>query len=242
MVSAEAGHPVDGNGDENSFIRVFKMKNAAERFLSDQDREKIKKEVEEAEKYTSGEIVPMVVSRSYHYPMSDVIGGFIFALPLSLILTYFAGGWLWIGNYNMWLFLGIITVLFVIFQQVVKRTESLKSLFISNREIEEEVEEAAITGFFREGLYRTRDETGILLFISVFERRVWVLADRGINEKVKEGQWDDIVKNIIEGIKNRDQADAIRRAVEEVGRILKEHFPVKQDDRDELKNLIIEGE
>lgn len=242
VVSAEAGHPVDGNGDENSFIRVFKMKNAAERFLSDQDREKIKKEVEEAEKYTSGEIVPMVVSRSYHYPMSDVIGGFIFALPLSLILTYFAGGWLWIGNYNMWLFLGIITVLFVIFQQVVKRTESLKSLFISNREIEEEVEEAAITGFFREGLYRTRDETGILLFISVFERRVWVLADRGINEKVKEGQWDDIVKNIIEGIKNRDQADAIRRAVEEVGRILKEHFPVKQDDRDELKNLIIEGE
>jgi putative membrane protein len=218
------------------------MENLAEKFLNDQDRERIKKAVEEAEKYTSGEIVPMVVSRSYHYPMSDVIGGIIFALPLSLIMTYFIGGWLWIGHYNMWLFLGIITALFVLFQQIIKRTDRLKRLFISDREIEEEVEEAAITGFFREGLYRTRDETGILIFISVFERRVWVLADRGINEKAKQGQWDEIVGMIIEGIKNNDQPSAICKAIEEVGRVLKEHFPVKADDRDELQNLIIEGD
>ncbi|MFC1839615.1 TPM domain-containing protein [Thermodesulfobacteriota bacterium] len=218
------------------------MKSTVEKLLSDQDREKIKCAVEEVEKYTSGEIVPMVVSRSYHYPMSDVIGGFIFALPLSLIITYFTGGWLWIGNYNMWLFLGVITVLFIICHQVVKRTEGLKRLFISDREIDEEVEEAAVKGFFREGIYRTRDETGILIFISVFEHRVWVLADRGINEKVKQGQWDEIVKMIIEGIKNKDQANAICKALEEVGRILKEHFPIKEDDTNELKNLIVEGE
>jgi putative membrane protein len=218
------------------------MKNLAEKFLNERDSERIKKAVEEAEKYTSGEIVPMVVSRSYHYPMSDVIGGVVFALPLSLIMTYFIGGWLWIGHYNMWLFLGIITVLFILCQQITKRTDGLKRLFISDREIEEEVEEAALTGFFREGLYRTRDETGILIFISVFERRVWVLADRGINEKVKQGQWDEIVGMIIEGIKNNDQTNAICKAIEEVGRVLKEHFPVKADDRDELQNLIIEGD
>jgi putative membrane protein len=218
------------------------MKNSLEKFLNDEDREEIKSAVEEVEKFTSGEIVPMVVSRSYHYPMSDVIGGFIFALPLSLLISYLMGGWLWIGNNNMWLFLGVITILYVICHQVVKRTEGLKRLFISDREIDEEVEEAAVTGFFREGLYRTRDETGILIFISVFERRVWILADRGINEKVKEGQWNEIVRMIIEGIKNKDQVNAICKAVEEVGRILKEHFPIKEDDRDELKNLIVEGE
>jgi len=174
--------------------------------------------------------------------MSDVIGGFILALPLSLIISYLMGGWLWIGNNNMWLFLGVITILFLLCHQVVKRIESLKRLFISDREIDEEVEEAAVTGFFREGLYRTRDETGILIFISVFEHRVWVLADRGINEKVKEGQWDEIVRMIIEGIKNKDQVNAICKAVDEIGRILKEHFPIKEDDRDELKNIIVEGE
>ena len=218
------------------------MKNRVEKFLSNEDREKINDAVEEAEKHTSGEIVPMIVSRSYHYPMSDVIGGFILALPLSLIISYLMGGWLWIGNNNMWLFLGVITILFLLCHQVVKRIESLKRLFISDREIDEEVEEAAVTGFFREGLYRTRDETGILIFISVFEHRVWVLADRGINEKVKEGQWDEIVRMIIEGIKNKDQVNAICKAVDEIGRILKEHFPIKEDDRDELKNIIVEGE
>jgi putative membrane protein len=218
------------------------MENLAEKFLNDQDRERIKVSVEKAEKHTSGEIVPMIVSRSYHYPMSDVIGGIVFALPLSLIVTYFIGGWLWIGHYNMWLFLGIITVLFILFHQIVKHIDRLKRLFISDREINEEVEEAAVTSFFREGLYRTRDETGILIFISVFERRVWVLADRGINEKVKQGQWDEIVDKIVEGIKNNDQASVICEAVDKIGRILEEHFPIKADDRDELKNLIIEGD
>ncbi len=218
------------------------MINLAEKFLNDQDKEKIKNAVKEAEKHTSGEIVPMVVSRSYHYPVSDIIGGVIFAFPLSLIFTYFLGRWFWIGNYNLWLFLGIFAVFFILFHQLTKHTHSLKRLFISEREIEEEVNEAAVTAFFREGLYRTRDETGILIFISVFERKVWVLADRGINAKVKQGQWHEIVNMIIEGIKNKNHADYICRAIDETGRILRKHFPIKTDDTDELRNLIIEGD
>ena len=218
------------------------MANLTDKFLNEQDREKIRNAVKKAEKHTSGEIVPMVVSRSYHYPMSDAIGGLVFAFPLSLIITYFLGGWFWIGHFNLWLFLGIITVLFILFHQAVKRSHSIKRLFISDREIDEEVEEAAVTSFFREGLYRTRDETGILLFISVFEHRVWVLADRGINEKVKQGQWNKIVNMILEGIKNNNQAEAISKAVDEMGIILKEHFPIKTDDTNELKNLIVESD
>ena len=218
------------------------MANLAKKFLSEQDREKIRNKVKEVEKLTSGEIVPMIVSRSYHYPVSDIIGGALFAFPLSLIFTYFMGGWFWIGNFNLWLFLGIFAVLFILFHQIIKHTGGLKRFFISDREITEEVEEAAVTSFFREGLYRTRDETGILIFISVFERRVWVLADRGINAKVKQGQWNEIVTMIIEGIKNNSQAEAICKAIDEAGRILKEHFPIKTDDTNELKNLIIEGD
>jgi putative membrane protein len=217
------------------------MANTAERFLSEQDRERIDNAVKEAERHTSGEIVPMVVSASYHYPMSNVLGGIIFAFPISLVLTYFVGSWLWIGHYNLWLFLGIIIILFILFYQVVKWTYGLKRFFISDKEIDEEVEEAAITAFFREGLYHTKDETGILIFISVFERRVWMLADRGINAKVKEGEWDAIVKMITEGIKNKNQAEATCKAIGETGRILKEHFPRKADDTNELKNLIVEG-
>jgi len=218
------------------------MKKLTKNFLSDADREKIIDAVKNSEQLTSGEIVPMVVSASYHYPMSNVIGGIAFALPLSLILTYIIGGWLWIGTQNMWLFLGIMTILFIAFHQIVKLVLPLKRLFISRREIDEEVEEAALTGFFNKGLYRTRDETGILIFISVFEHRAWILADRGINEKVSKGYWDEIVNIIVDGIKQKNQAEAICRAVKKVGELLQEHFPIKSDDRDELKNLIVEGD
>ncbi len=216
------------------------MKDPAKEFLSDDERARVNTAVKEAEKLTAGEIVVMIISASYQYPMANVIGAAAFALPLALIFTPLVGGWLWIGGQNMWLFLGFLAVLFILFHEVIRRTPWLKRFFISRNEIDDEVEEAAITNFFDQGLYRTRDETGVLVLISVFEHRVWILADQGINAKVPEGQWDDIVKMITAGIKQKRPADAICEAVEKIGALLKENFPIKPDDTDELKNLIIE--
>ncbi|MEN8245110.1 MAG: hypothetical protein ABFS43_09435 [Thermodesulfobacteriota bacterium] len=215
------------------------MKDLAEKFLNKEERERIRAAVNKAEKNTSGEIVPMIVPASYHYPMADVLGGASLALPVAILLTYFLGSMLWVGPTNMWLFMGIFGIAFIVFHRVVQRVWPLKRVFISDREIDEEVQEAALISFFKEELYRTRDETGILVFVSVFEHRVWVLADRGINAKVDQGQWDGIVAHVVAGIKSGQQADAICEAVKEMGGILVEHFPVREDDVDELDNLII---
>ncbi|MBW2468107.1 MAG: TPM domain-containing protein [Desulfobacterales bacterium] len=216
------------------------MKDLAQHFLTEAERTRVENAVKAAEKRTAGEIVVMIISASYQYPLANVIGATAFALPPALLLTPLTGSWLWIGPQNMWLFLGFLTVFFIIFHEVVKRTAWLKRLFISQREIDDEVEEAAVTQFFDQDLYRTRDETGVLVLISVFERRVWMLADRGINAKVQQNQWDDIVTMITEGIKQERAADAICAAVERIGDLLETHFPVKPDDSNELKNLVIE--
>ena len=216
------------------------MKDLAKNFLTDDEHSRVSSAVKAAEKLTAGEIVVMIISASYQYPMANVIGATAIALPLALILTPVAGSWMWIGGQNMWLFLGLFAVFCTLFHEIIKRTCWLKRFFISRREIDEEVEEAAVTQFFNHGLYHTREETGVLVLISVFERRVWVLADRGINAKVSESQWDDIVKMITDGIKQKRSADAICEAVEKIGELLKTHFPIKADDTDELKNLIIE--
>lgn len=216
------------------------MKDLAQQFLTVDERSRVENAVKAAEKLTAGEIVVMIISSSYQYPLANVIGATAFALPLALILTTLTGAWLWIGAQNMWLFLGFLTVFFILFHEIIKRSAWLKRLFISQREIDNEVEEAAVTHFFDQGLYRTRDETGVLVLISVFERRVWVMADRGINAKVSEGQWGDIVTMITDGIRHKRPADAICAAVEKIGVFLKTHFPIKPDDTDELKNLIID--
>ena len=98
------------------------MKDLAKRFLSNAERDRISDAVKEAEKMTSGEIVPMVVSSSYDYPMANIIGGISLSLPLSLILSPIIGGLFWIGSRDMWLFLGLFAVLFIIFHEIVKRT------------------------------------------------------------------------------------------------------------------------
>ena len=216
------------------------MKDLTQKLLSTADRAVITAAVEAAEQQTAGEIVPMVVSASYHYPMADVIGGVTLALPAALLLTPLVGGWFWIGNWNLWLFLGLFTLLFLAGQLLVRRWAALKRLFISEREIDEEVEEAAVSSFFKKGVHRTREATGVLIFVSLFEHRVWLLADRGINGKVAQDQWDAIVADIVEGIRRHRAGQAIAEAVNRIGRLLAEHFPRRDDDQDELTNLIVE--
>lgn len=215
------------------------MKNMAQKFLSEQERKQVEEAVQAAEKKTAGEIVCLIESASYRYPMANVIGATISAIPLALVLTHILGGWLWIGTQNLWLFIGVLGVLWVVFYLMVDRVPVIKRWFVSKKEMDEEVEEAAVTSFFNHGLYRTRDANGILLFISVFERKVWILADHGINAKVPTGQWDDIVAQVTEGVRKGDRAQAISIAVATIGDMLAAHFPIKADDTDELRNLIV---
>ncbi|MCF8068007.1 MAG: TPM domain-containing protein [Desulfobacterales bacterium] len=215
------------------------MKDLAEQFLTESEKSRIVESVKNAEKFTSGEIVPMIMSSSYHYPMANVLGGVTLALPIALILTPIIGSMLWMGSGDMWVFMSIFIILFAIGHETVKRSGWLKRIFISKREIEEEVKEAAITNFFLRGLHETRDKTGVLILISVFEHKVWILADSGINEKLSKATWDDIVQTIVKGIKNREQGKSICKAVSQIGDLLKKHFPIKPDDTDELDNLII---
>lgn len=215
------------------------MKNLADTFLSEDEQERVKAAVAAVEKKTAGEVVCMLVSSSYRYPMANVLGATAFALPLALTAAHWLGGWLWIGTQNMWFFLGLFGIFFVLLHWMIERIPALKRWFISTKEMNEEVEEAAVTGFFRHGLYRTRDANGVLLFISVFEHKVWLLADQGIHAKVPQKDWDDLVGRITRGIREGKGANAICDAIQSIGNLLETHFPVKPDDTDELKNLII---
>jgi len=216
------------------------MRNLAEAFLSETDRQAVDDAVAAAEAGTAGEIVCMIVSSSYHYPMANVLGGVALGLPLALLATHILGAWLWIGTSDMWLFLGLFTLLFALGHWLMGHVAGLKRRFIARREIEAEVEEAAITAFFRHGLYRTRDANGVLLFISVFERKVWLLADAGIHAKVPQGEWDALVSRVTRGIGRGERSQAICEAIGTIGELLGRHFPIKPDDTNELRNLIVE--
>jgi putative membrane protein len=216
------------------------MKNLMERFISKANQDKIETCVREAESRTRGEIVVMLVPTSYHYPMAGLLGATAFSFPVAVALTPALGGLFWAGPSNLWVFLGALIPLFLLFHEAVKRIHVLKRFFIRGKEMEEEVREAAHVQFFHKGLYRTREETGVLIYISVFERRVWVLGDRGINAAIPEAHWNGVVATIVQAIKDRQPAEGICQAVGDVGRILQDKFPIKPGDQNELGNLMVE--
>ena len=219
------------------------MKNLASKFLTEQDKHAVQTCVAEVEKNTSGEIVPMVVSSSYHYPMSNMIGGLIISLLIAIGVTLaysIRKSWGGVTAMDIWLFPAVFAVAFLLFYELVKRIPGLKRIFITKAEIAEEVEEAALSAFYRNGLDNTRDRTGILIFISVFERQAYVLADEGINAKVDKAVWQGVINLVVNGIKQHKQAEGICKAVRRCGELIREHFSIKADDTNELGNLIIE--
>jgi len=210
------------------------MHQLAARFLTAGEQEDIQKAVREAEATTSAEIVPMVVGASHDYPKAETLGSMVYALVLGALLTeLFAAS-------DMWTFLASFGLLFFGFHELLKRVPALKRPFLSKERMEDEVSEGALTAFFRHGLFGTRDRTGILIYISVFERKVWILADSGITDSVPQSALNGITAELTAGIKAGGQAEAIASAVRKCAAIVAPHFPRKADDADELANLIIE--
>jgi len=211
----------------------------AQQFLTETEQQTISALVQQMEQQTSGEIVPMVVSASHHYPTAIMTGATVLALPLALLLMPVVGTLFWLGSQNVWIFIALFLGFYLLFYEPVRRFSWLKRLFLSRSQIEVEVEEAAITSFFSERLYKTKDENGILIFISVLEHKVWVLADAGINTRIDPGQWQEIIVLLTLGIKEKRQCEAICKAISRIGELLKTHFPVQDNDINELHNIIV---
>lgn len=211
------------------------MKDKIRKFLTAEERLAIEKAVQEAEASTSGEIVVMAVGESSNYPSAILAASGAIALVLAI------GGALLYGSENMWLFLVLFALFFIGANEAVKRFSALKRPFVSRAEIAEEVEEAAIHSFYHRKVHETRDRTGILIYISLYEHSVRVLADSGIDAVVGKQVWQEVVDTITKGIRDGRQGEAIREAVGICGKLLNRHFPRKSDDRNELADSVIIG-
>ncbi len=226
-------------------MRMKEKERSVERknLLEAEDRERIIRCVREVEQRTAGEIVPMIVPASYHYTAARMTGSFAYALIVAILGTAaFTAMRMWgdLSVYDMWIFPGVLALGFLIAYPLLGAFPSLRKPFIPRAEMEEEVREAAHTAFWEHGLYLTRNRTGILIFVSLYERKVHVLADSGIDEKVDASAWKEIVAIIVDGMRNGNPTDAICRAVGRCGDFLAEQVPGGAGNRDELRNLIAE--
>lgn len=101
------------------------------------------------------------------------------------------------------------------------------------------VKTVALTEFYRLGMHKTRDKTGILLLILLKERRFHIIADQGIHSRVSQSTWDELAGELSEAFKQGAYLAGILQTVQKMGAILASHFPRKPDDTNELPDEIV---
>jgi putative membrane protein len=200
--------------------------------LSEEDKQAVSEAVRQAEAGTSGEIVFALTDASGKYIDASFRGAVLFmaaaaAVYLALPVNHFIPALLWTETIAFAASFAVITYL------------PWRRWFIPKHELEARVQEAALMEFYTSGLYRTRDSNGVLIYLSLLERRVVVLGDRAIHEKMGS-RWDEVRDAIIQGIRRRQARVGICAAVGICGRSLAEHFPRKADDTNELSNDVID--
>ena len=97
--------------------------------------------------------------------------------------------------------------------------------------------------FFIEGLHLTQDRYGVMLYVSVAERYVEIIADHGISEKVGQAVWDKAVDEFSKNVKQGEVCQGYLNAIAICGDALSTHCPSTDDERamkNELPNHLIE--
>jgi uncharacterized membrane protein len=104
------------------------------------------------------------------------------------------------------------------------------------REKKRTIEELARQEFLGLGMIKTKDRTGILIFLLLEDKKFYILADDGIHAKVKDGTWDRIAKEMSEHFSKKNFRSGILHGVASVGSELSDFFPRKSNDTNELPN------
>jgi putative membrane protein len=204
-----------------------------ERFFSPADHAAIAAAVRDLEARSAGEIVPYAVERSDRYTsalwtaatLGGLAGGFAAAFLRWL-------GDFWTGHVALWIALPPASGA-ALGWLLALALPGLRRLLVPSSVLTERVRQRASEAFLAEEVFHTRDRTGILIFLSLFERRVVVRADRGLDDVVTTREWEEIVDGIAAGMREGRPGPALAEGIRRCAS-LAERVPPRADDRDEL--------
>jgi putative membrane protein len=207
-----------------------------DRFFSQADLDAIQAAVREAEARTSGEIVPYVVDRSDEYPTTAWKGAALGAL-LGPMVAFAIYRWTDVWGWPLGLWIALPAPLGGAAGYLLALIAPVRRWMVGEHTLDARARRRAAVAFLDQEVFRTRDRTGILLFVSLFERRVVLLADSGIHQKVEEGAWEAITGRLAQGIRSGRPAPALIEAVRACGELLERHGVERRaDDTDELSD------
>jgi putative membrane protein len=186
-----------------------------------------------AERRTIGEILPVVLERSdrhedaaWRAALSVLATGSLLLLP-------------WLPWHAPLALLALQAAMAGVGYASARTLPEFLRPFLVEARARERVEEQAFLEFHRYGLASTEARTGVLLFVSLLERRAVVLADVGVDARITPGQWEATNAAVLAGLARGSLRDGLLAGIENAGRVLAEHFPVAANDRNEVPDRVI---
>lgn len=196
-------------------------------------RKRIEAAVLEAERGTRGEIVVAVSQACDEYGAA----GWRCAVLLA-VLAFLAVGIL-APPQPLLVYLGV-QLAALLAGHGLARLEPIRRSFVSEEALQRNAERRAWSAFARHGLRHTAGRTGILISVALFEHRVVVLGDEGVNAVLEPGEsWQDVVDLVLAGIRGGEPIEGICRAVARCGEILAHPLPPGAEPIDEIPHGLI---
>jgi putative membrane protein len=205
-----------------------------------EERQRITSAVRDAESGTAGEVVVVLAEESDAYEEASwrgaaLAGGGVLVLDLGY--RHAAPFWLPLPA-NAALLIGLAAAALAFW--LVPKADGLRRRLVSRAARVSRVRTAAQAAFHVHRVSATRERTGVLVYVSLFEREVVVLPDLGIEAKAPESAWAEVMGHVVRGMTAGQPADGVVDAVRACGGLLRAAgFAARPDDQDELANAPI---
>jgi putative membrane protein len=200
--------------------------------ISESDKTRIADAIRAAEAQTAGEIFCVIARHSSDYRLVPIAWAAAIALLVPLPLVYLTR-WPAAIIYLWQLAAFVVAALALSHPKV-------RFHIVPRRAKHDRAHAEAMRQFFAQGLHKTEQRTGVLIFASTAERYAEIVADAGINEKVTPQVWDKAINELVEAIKAGRPADGFVAAIARCGAVLAAHFPPGALQHDELPDKLLE--
>lgn len=199
--------------------------------LTKDDLIRISDAIRTAERRTSGEIVVVVDRIAASYRSVPALA----ALTLSLLIPWPLIAWTTFSASRVFIIQIMLALVFLSTFIWTGWNGSFVPRFLRRRR----AHEVATREFMVRGLSRTKDRTGILIYVALAERYAEVLADTGISDRIDDAQWRAIIDDLTDATTDDRLADGLVAAVGKAGDLLAGDFPPRERDEDELSDRVI---
>ena len=217
----------------------------ADKLMGEEGRLKVREAIAGAEEKTSAEIVCALATESGRYDRGESLAG-LFVGVVAVLLAHAArlylqpeGSWGELPALDpLWQVL-IVSGGFLVGILLAGFFPRLRGLFVLDRE-EEEVARSAAFVFATAGMATTAGRTGLLVYISLRERRLVVLADETALGVLGAEGLEELKDNAAKLLAEGKFTDAFVKVVEDAGAKLAESLPASREvNPDELDNHVL---